>query len=108
MRSLDQQVEDYGHDIGGGWTAYGYILYRDDYRISLDDRIEPGDGFDSIADWTEHLEGKFGQNAALAFNRFVTRIFRDPWPKTKPAIRDRLMAEGVTHSKWRSFSSRND
>ena len=61
---LVQQIDAYGHAIGGGWMAYGYILYYGqgwgEYRISLDQRIQPGDGEDSIDDWTRHLEAERG------------------------------------------------
>ena len=111
MGSWEQEVEEYGHDIGAGWMAYGSILYRGlrwgESQISLDTDIQPGDGHDSIEEWTRYVCENRDQRAATAFNKFVTKIFCDPWPDTKPKIRERLMAEGVTHSKWPGFRSRN-
>ena len=102
MFNYDQWKQD-GLDIGGGWTAYGYILYSEDgdYRISLDTRICPGDGEDSISDWMQHLGGEFGAEAATAFGAFVCHVFRDPWPPDKAAIRQRLIEAGVSHASWR-------
>ena len=104
MGSLELAIENHGLDIGDGWMAYGYILYRGrgwgDYRISLATDIQPGDGENSIPDWTRHLDDECGPDAASAFNMFVTQILRDPWPQTKTEIRDRLLEAGVTHSKW--------
>ena len=104
MGWLERAIENHGRDIGGGWMAYGYILYRGqgwgENRISLATDIQPDDGENSIANWTQHLEGQRGPDAATAFNEFVTRIFHDPWPETKTQIRDRLLAERVTHVKW--------
>ena len=111
--SLVQEIEAHGIDIGGGWRAYGYTLYLgrdlhwDETQIELDTRINPGDDYDSIPEWTRYLEENRSQPAATAFNKFVKKIFRDPWPD-KPKIRERLMAEGVTHSKWPGFDSGND
>ena len=104
MGPLERAIENEGVDIGGGWRAYGYILYRGrawgENRISLATDIQPGDGEDSIADWIQYLEDERGHDAADAFDTFVARIFRDPWPENRNAVRDRLMEAGVTHSTW--------
>ena len=104
MGLLEQAIENHGRDIGAGWMAYGYILYRGqgwgDNRISLATDIQPGDGEDSIADWTRYLEDERGPDAAAAFNTFVAGVFRDPWPESRTEIRNRLLEAGVTHSMW--------
>ena len=86
-------------DIGGGWTAYGFALHRDEgFRFLLESHISREDSDAAIDEWRERITNEYGEAAGAALGTCLKNIYRHPRPKTKSEIKGRLMEQGIRHA----------